>query len=412
MDVFKKIGNGILSFFKSHTILAVLLITVILLASVWTPVIIKLLGDKNQNNSQNTVTGSVPASSGPSVFVVGGSEQSSAKNEVSSVVSSNKDEKENVSSKNESEDKESSSSKVTSSKQEVTEKLKIICWGDSITQGMSVPQNKNYPAVLGSYLGDKYEVLNAGVPGESSYAIAARQGAIEVFTAREVVIKKGEFSGYLGKVEDTGICTADGINIDTDHRGYAFSCQLPATVIYIDGEKYKLSVRNEEFFISKYQRAEKDIIIKKGSKIEFNSSREQQKAYCEVILVGANDGLGGSPEDIKALTERYKKMAERRKNDKYLVIVPWWLGNLFDDVFVEAFGDKAINFRQIALTTGLQTIGIRQPSKDDEYAIKNGSIPPSLMLNNSTTDPLHLSENGYKLMGLLIYERGMRLKYW
>ncbi len=410
MNIFKKIGIAISNFFKSHTVLAILLITAIVLASVWTPLIIKLSNDIKQSNSQNSATVSAPKSSGPSVFVVGGGGQASSKNEASAVPSDTKDD-ETVSSELESEKEESSSSKVSSPKQEVTEKLKVICWGDSITQGMNVSKDKNYPSVLKTYLGEEYEVLNAGVPGESSLAIAARQGAIEVFTARDVVIKKGKFSGYLGNKDDTGLCTADGMIVDIDYRGYAFSCQLPATVIYIDGVKYRLGVKNEEFSISTYQKAEKDITIKKGSKIEFHSSREQQNAYCEVILVGANDGLGGSTEDIKGLTERYKKMAERRKNDKYLVIVPYWLGDLFDDVFVEAFGDKAINFRNIALTTGLQLVGSRL-SAQDEYYIEQGMMPPSLMIDNSTTDPLHLNEMGYKLMALLIYERGMMLGYW
>lgn len=42
-------------------------------------------------------------------------------------------------------------------------KCKIICFGDSITEGFGLGDKENYPCQLQRVLGDKYKVFNAGV---------------------------------------------------------------------------------------------------------------------------------------------------------------------------------------------------------------------------------------------------------
>ncbi len=439
MNVFKKIGKGISSLFKNHTILAVSLILVIVLTGIWTPIIMKITDDNNKiiSSQQNGLEVSEPSilngnnnqSSSDTITLDSSNEQNYSSQNGSSITSGEnqsgsqpQDDYFFTSGENQSgsqSQNDSSSSKIENSSSESSsnssetkpnEILNIICWGDSITQGAWVGEN-NYPNYLQSFLSDNYNVLNAGIPGENSFAISARQGAIDTFLANEVVIKASEEKVYLGKKGNTGLVTKDGKNIDIDNRGYIETIEVPANVIYIDGVKYRLSVDIEkgEFYIGPYEKSDKDIVLKKGSKVEFNSSRVQQEAYCEIIHVGANDVFSGSEEDIRALVARYKAMTDRRKNDKYIVIIPYWAGDVFDRIFVEVFGDKAVNFREIAITTGLQLVGLT-PSALDEQDMKQGKVPASLRYK--TSDSVHLSKYGYKLMAQLVYERGKQLKYW
>ncbi|MGN0889076.1 MAG: hypothetical protein ACI4UY_09375 [Kiritimatiellia bacterium] len=55
------------------------------------------------------------------------------------------------------------------------EKL-VLCWGDSVTEGMAMPRDKAYPAQLQKLLGSGYRVLNGGDGGEDTVTIMARQG--------------------------------------------------------------------------------------------------------------------------------------------------------------------------------------------------------------------------------------------
>ena len=51
---------------------------------------------------------------------------------------------------------------------------RILCWGDSVTEGMAMPRGKDYPAQLEALLGFGYRVFNSGDGGENSVTILAR----------------------------------------------------------------------------------------------------------------------------------------------------------------------------------------------------------------------------------------------
>ena len=52
---------------------------------------------------------------------------------------------------------------------------KIICWGDSITEGMAMTPRETYPARLQELLGERFKVLNSGDGGEDAVTIPVRQ---------------------------------------------------------------------------------------------------------------------------------------------------------------------------------------------------------------------------------------------
>ena len=61
---------------------------------------------------------------------------------------------------------------------------RVLCWGDSVTEGMAMPRGKDYPSRLQALLGPGYEVLNSGDGGENTVTIPARQGAVPLATPR------------------------------------------------------------------------------------------------------------------------------------------------------------------------------------------------------------------------------------
>ena len=55
----------------------------------------------------------------------------------------------------------------------------IVAMGDSLTEGLGVPEEKAYPALLQKALRDKgydYRVVNAGISGETSSGARSRIG--------------------------------------------------------------------------------------------------------------------------------------------------------------------------------------------------------------------------------------------
>lgn len=61
----------------------------------------------------------------------------------------------------------------------------IVCWGDSITAGTTLP---NYPSWLQTLLGDNYKVENLGVGSAGIQDISARQGGVPALLKDDVVI--------------------------------------------------------------------------------------------------------------------------------------------------------------------------------------------------------------------------------
>jgi lysophospholipase L1-like esterase len=70
------------------------------------------------------------------------------------------------------------------------------------------------------------------------------------------------------------------------------------------------------------------------------------------------------------------------------------------------FGNHFLDIRRYILDYGLEDLNIA-PSDNDNIAIVDGEIPPSLL-----TDNVHFNESGYELISRLVYKKGQELGYW
>lgn len=292
-------------------------------------------------------------------------------------------------------------------------KKRIICWGDSITAGMGMNNQTNYPAVLQKLLGDNFEVINAGGGGETARTIAARQGAYSIKTANDFIFKKDQemldikIEPYYHAFE-----ISDGTLLNISLHPNPFSpYEFESDSVFIEDTEFFM-IKNGKNFLIKRTDTSKKLTIKKGSKVEFLSAKEHSKgSFCEIFYIGTNGRVSGVPtqKDIDDLISQYQKMIKHHGDDCYLVVIPYW-NEHYTKSFFETFGEHAIDFRKELLEYGFEHFGIT-PTKEDLEKHKNGEIPPCFRLNNNPCD-IHLNQQGYSFLAKLIFNQGKKLKYW
>ena len=77
----------------------------------------------------------------------------------------------------------------------------IVAMGDSLTEGLGVPEEKAYPALLQKALRDKgygYRVVNAGISGETSSGARSRIGWVLRMKPDIVILETGANDGLRG----------------------------------------------------------------------------------------------------------------------------------------------------------------------------------------------------------------------
>ena len=113
-------------------------------------------------------------------------------------------------------------------------RIKIACWGDSITEGMSM-HSKSYPSVLQKLVGDSYVVYNGGDGGEKTVAIAARQGGIKVYTAKKITFDRGSDKKAISTETSDIFVTENGTPVVlTSLLGNGISVRvIIVTIVYV-----------------------------------------------------------------------------------------------------------------------------------------------------------------------------------
>ena len=278
----------------------------------------------------------------------------------------------------------------------------VICWGDSLTQSMSMAQGYKYPQHLQSDLNGQYKVINAGVPGENSNTISARANVIEVVLTKDIVFEKGKSSIELNR---EFLSTADGETLV--FKG--FGNQLAFDKIIIDGQSFTITFKNGEhwdegIYTIVREKTDKKLTLKKGTAVKFDYSSQFAKNYCNVILMGAND----SGVSVDELIKRYKKLGE--SSDKNIYIIPYYTETNVADKFKAALGKNALDLRDYYVNHAHKDYDLEMTDLD-KWCIKKGKVPGTFCLNNNQDD-CHLSSIGYKVMADQVYKKGVELGYW
>ena len=280
----------------------------------------------------------------------------------------------------------------------------VICIGDSITEGMGMATEHRYPSVLGKHLEGQYKVLNAGVGGEQTYAIMSRLNAIDFTVSKQIVFGKGEteleydwkiFSGMNGE--------------EIKYRYGVMGRDLKINNLTIDGKPYTLRFeKGESEEQGKYILGREDASaiakIPVGAKIKFDYSGIYKKNYCTVLLMGANGGWG---DDINTLISQYKKIAAQTEN--FIAIIPHY-GKDYTKEFEAAFGNKCVSLRGYANGSLFKDYDL-EFTQVDKIDLEEGRLPRIFNWKRNKSD-CHLNELGYKILGDLVYKKGVELGYW
>ncbi len=213
----------------------------------------------------------------------------------------------------------------------------VLCFGDSITEGMGMETGYNYPSQLQANLNGQYRVINAGVSGEKMEAITSRANAADFVLTNDVVFDAGVDKVALNREL---FCYADG----TEIQYLAFGKGLLQNCVIIDGVKYSIEYKKggEDCRDGTYTLVRSDataaLTLKKGTPVKYDYSEQFSSCHVAVVLMGAN---GGPP--VEERIAECKKFAEYY--DKYIIICPFYKE---DDIekYEAAFGKNVANPRK------------------------------------------------------------------
>ena len=266
----------------------------------------------------------------------------------------------------------------------------IVCWGDSMTQGVGADEGalvsladgelydtsyQSYPQVLSQLTG--LDTYNFGVAGATSAEIAAMQGGL---TWEE--LESAEKSVEVADADDADANAADADAADDADE---------QPVSHIDPD-----------------------VIEEG---------EQHTGDILVLEIGSN---GGWNNDYQVLIDQYRAMIERSGCEDYLILgdtddpgtsvgdtsqVPFTEDYApretnWEAALREAFGDHFINMRVFLIKHGLEISGLT-PTEEDVADARLGCISKQLR-----SDWTHLNARGYFAKAVAVYQRGVKLGYW
>ncbi|MBQ3182156.1 MAG: S-layer homology domain-containing protein [Clostridia bacterium] len=292
-------------------------------------------------------------------------------------------------------------------------KGRIVCWGDSVTQGILTGFNDitevPYPERVGEILG--VESLNYGIGAEIGQQIACRQGGIP-FYAYASETMPFTIPADTTPVEIDLVLNEDGDPAEIGNN-YIYSAVNPMRIGGVLGELTKVEDAN----IYHFTRLEpgEELTFTELTRVETFGMTDSREDDITVLWICHNDIYPA--EALPDLLATLDAMIAACPNDEYVVL------GLMGERFVRAYaelnagikahleakgvGEKFLDVRSyLADPVHLENLGIT-PNDRDEYFMSNGWIPASLQ----AADELHLNQQGYDLLAGYVADKIIDLGY-
>ena len=305
---------------------------------------------------------------------------------------------------------------------------RVICWGDSLTQGNG-GDGMTYPlAIKNAATTDhnEIEVLNYGVSGELTSLIAARCGGTPLKLESGITIP-AECKPVSIKIKNS----PDGLNYlltwggdrEFSAQGKAFKADNsvnPCILVADDGTEIEGNIMcSPEDGSKSFVRLEpgEAVHVSASNRIQTWPMRDHRTSDVLVIWTGNNDKLtpSSAQNTIKLIENMVKYTYDAEDKDiKELNDKPYLVLNLsqidqvngIDEVnaqISEAFGDHVLDIRSYLLNEALTDANIPAEeikTEEDAENLAKGKMPQSLY----GKDGVHFTYRCYEIVGERIYE--------
>lgn len=278
------------------------------------------------------------------------------------------------------------------------EELDVVCWGDSLTFSQ-YSTNTTYPQKLSELITKTNRVHNFGVPGETSLAVATRQGAYP-FNMPPCTIPA---SGYVVVTPSDVFGNEFATLFHNAMRDGQLDLPSPLTV---NGKSYGVGYEgNNQYRIANIGTGNEEMTLPHGAVAKMFG--ELYRSSIPVFWTGTNDSPT-TADDAEHITKIIRSMANHSNRDEYLVLgltVKSYADTVNASLAYE-FGQHYVDVKSYLINYGLD-INNLTPTEQDTTDIANGVVPTSLRY-----DSVHFNDYGYIAVATCVYEAGKDLGYW
>lgn len=286
--------------------------------------------------------------------------------------------------------------------------LDIVCYGDSLTEGVGVSSTYAYPAVLQRLITDGKTVTNYGLGGKKTAMIAFYQGGLPVYM-NPVTLPANAVA------TDCSLFTQEGYQIVAEDSGGIPGWLNP---VYLAGVKSWINENGSHNGYVVQSETDVDVPVKRPIKVN-PACMTRDKIL--VVWAGSNDAP--TLDTIDDIINLEKQMITHNGNDKYIVVgltAKYVMPEVerVNEKLARVFGEHFLDIRRYMVSPiydkngdviscyALEDYNIA-PTAQDIADIENGEIPESLR-----TDSIHGTEEFYDCVAKMVYDKGIDLGYW
>lgn len=277
----------------------------------------------------------------------------------------------------------------------------IICWGDSLTEGLggdgdSFPNTMQY---LFNINGIKMDVVNYGASGDDSNAICGKAGGYGLYTTETFNMNSDLIPAHVGYV-------ANRFSQRMDMNRHVDTGLNPVTILGIEGYLTNDNMNHsaDSYFSFARSEAGGSFDVPAGTQI-IPYGATHYLDYAQIIFIGGNHGF----IDLNDVASQQNAIINtREKNNNVFIVVGLTIDGIvsfpeYDKFMEEQYGDKYFNFREYCANTDLSKYGVTL-TDEDKYLISMGGIPSSIK-----SDENHLNSKGYQILGQALYDKFVEL---
>ena len=311
----------------------------------------------------------------------------------------------------------------------------INCLGDSVTEGMSMPDQtfanyygSTYPSHLLKLLYDNgydYFVNNYGVSGESSIEVCARVGGRGSAYFEQNTV----FPGAATLLDLTGILYSSFK--DENNQQYVVDFQrggYRSEYVWIENLCYELAISGGVAYLKKIDVELSDVTIPRNKSFIVGDAYYNRNPNITIVYMGINDNdismtqwidrinsikevNGGHVLVIGSTSHWWTKFTDVRDTaypyEEYYNRARETFGNTFVDLEYYMNTQRGID---IAIDAGYLSGRTPADIAADNAAIAAGNTPPSLTVDG-TAGNVHFNDAGYYVMAKIIFDRLVHL-HW